>query len=151
MYHKSKVTRESRDIVILSGNKDSSIVIMNKKDYNRKIDYMINERIQQGIYKYNILNELELFQSFLYRHSFNVVTIDNLKLRQIIDQTRTVIAEYLKPLTKIKLVITNTQQFPSMLNNVPLSKDEEDVSYDLASVFTNISIKVFKNYSLYLR
>ena len=31
--------------------------IMNKKDYNRKIDYMINERIQQGIYKYNILNE----------------------------------------------------------------------------------------------
>ena len=124
---------------------------MNKKDYNRKIDYMINERIQQGIYKYNILNELELFQSFLYRHSFNDVTIDNLKLRQIIDQTRTVIAEYLKPLTKIKLVITNTQQFPSMLNNVPLSKDEEDVSYDLALVFTNISIKVFKNYSLYLR
>ena len=121
MYHKSKVTRESRDIVILSGNKDSSIVIMNKKDYNRKIDYMINERIQQGIYKYNILNELELFQSFLYRHSFNVVIIDNLKLRQIIDQTRTVIAEYLKPLTKIELVRTNTQQFPSMLNNVPLS------------------------------
>ena len=116
---------------------------MNKKDYNRKIDYMINERIQQGIYKYNILNELELFQSFLYQHSFNGVTIDNLKLRPIIDQTRTVIAEYLKPLTKIKLVITNTQQFPSMLNNVPLSKDEEDVSYDLASVF--------KNYSLYLR
>ena len=124
---------------------------MNKKDYNRKIDYMINERIQQGIYKYNILNELELFQSFLYQHSFNGVTIDNLKLRPIIDQTRTVIAEYLKPLTKIKLVITNTQQFPSMLNNVPLSKDEEDVSYDLALVFTNISIKVFKNYSLYLR
>ena len=124
---------------------------MNKKDYNRKIDYMINERIQQGIYKYNILNELELFQSFLYQHSFNGVTIDNLKLCPIIDQTRTVIAEYLKPLTKIKLVITNTQHFPSMLNNVPLSKDEEDVSYDLASVFTNISIKVFKNYSLYLR
>ena len=121
MYHKSKVTRESRDIVILSGNKDSSIVIMNKKDYNRKIDYMINERIQQGIYKYNILNELELFQSFLYQHSFNGVTIDNLKLRPIIDQTRTVIAEYLKPLTKIELVRTNTQQFPSMLNNVPLS------------------------------
>ena len=124
---------------------------MNKKDYNRKIDYMINERIQQGIYKYNILNELELFQSVLYQHSFNGVTIENLKLRPIIDQTRTVIAQYLKSLTKIKLVITNTQQFPSMLNNVPLSKDEKDVSYGIASVFTNISIKVFKNYSLYLR
>ena len=91
------------------------------------------------------------FQSVLYQHSFNGVTIENLKLRPIIDQTRTVIAQYLKSLTKIKLVITNTQQFPSILNNVPLSKDEKDVSYDIASVFTNISIKVFKNYSLYLR
>ena len=45
MYQKSKVIRENRDIVILSGDKDSSIVIMNKKDYNRKIDDMINEGI----------------------------------------------------------------------------------------------------------
>ena len=45
MYHKSKVIRENRDIVKLSGDKDSSIVIMNKKDYNRKIDDMINEGI----------------------------------------------------------------------------------------------------------
>ena len=35
-------------------------------------------------------------------------------------KTGKVIAEYLKPLTKNELVITNTQQFPSMLNNVPL-------------------------------
>ena len=45
MYQKSKVIRENRDIVILSGDKDNSIVIMNKKDYNRKIDDMINEGI----------------------------------------------------------------------------------------------------------
>ena len=51
------------------------------------------------------------------------------------------IAEYLKPLTKIEFVITNTQQFPSILNNVPLSKDEEDVRYDVESLFTNIPIK----------
>ena len=51
------------------------------------------------------------------------------------------IAKYLKPLTKNELVTTNTQQFPSMLNNVPLSVDEEDVSYDVESLFTNIPIK----------
>ena len=47
---------------ILLGNKGSSIVIMNKKDYNRKIDDMINEGIQQGKYEEtddNILKELE--------------------------------------------------------------------------------------------
>ena len=74
MCYKTKVIRENRDNVILSGDKDSSIVIMNKKYYNRKIDDMINERIQQGKYKetdYNILKELESFQSFLYRYFKN--------------------------------------------------------------------------------
>ena len=62
MYHKTKLIRENKDIVILSDDKDSSIVIMNKKDYNRRIDYMINEGIQQEKYKEtddNILKELE--------------------------------------------------------------------------------------------
>ena len=74
MDHKTKVIRENRDNVILSGDKDSSIVIMNKNYYNRKIDDMINERIQQGKYKEtddNILKELESFQSFLYRYFKN--------------------------------------------------------------------------------
>ena len=76
------------------------------------------------------------------------ITVDNLKFRPIINHTRScyykagkVIAEYLKPLAKNELVITNTQQFPSMFNNVPLSRDEEDVSYDVESLFTNIPIK----------
>ena len=74
MYHKSKVIRENRDIVILSGDKDSSIVIMNKKDYKRKIDDMMNEGIQQEKYKEtdgNILKEVESFQSFLYKNFKN--------------------------------------------------------------------------------
>ena len=37
--------------------------------------------------------------------------------------------------------INNTQDFPAMLNNVPISEDEEDVSYDLESLFANIPIK----------
>ena len=51
MYHKTKLIRENEDITILPGDKDSSIVVMNKKDYNRKIDDLINEGIQQGKYK----------------------------------------------------------------------------------------------------
>ena len=68
---------------------------------------MIHERRQQGKYKEtddNILKELESFQSFLYRHfkarffaiakthkfeNINDITIDNLKLCPIIDQTGT--------------------------------------------------------------
>ena len=46
-----RLIRENEDITILSGDKDSSIVVMNKKDYNRKIDDLINEGIQQGNYK----------------------------------------------------------------------------------------------------
>ena len=51
------------------------------------------------------------------------------------------IAEYSKPLTKNELVITNTQQFPSMLNNLPFSEGEEDVSYNVDLLFTSIPVK----------
>ena len=51
------------------------------------------------------------------------------------------IAEYLKPLTKNEFIISDTQQFPSMLNNISLFEDEEDISYDVESLFTNIPIK----------
>ena len=47
---------------------------MNKKDYNRKTDDMINEGRQQGKYREtydNILKELESFQSFLYENFKN--------------------------------------------------------------------------------
>ena len=71
----------------------------------------------------------------------------NLKLRPIIDQTGTcyyktgkVISKYLRPLTKNEFVISNTQDVSTMLNNVPISEDEEDVSYDVESLFTNIPL-----------
>ena len=80
--------------------------------------------------------------------NINDITVDNLRLRLIIDQTGTcyyktgkTITEYLKSLKKNEFVITNTQQFPSMLNNVPLSENEEDVSYDVESLLTNIPVR----------
>ena len=47
-----------------------------------------------------------------------------------------------KPPCNYQLPMINLfQQFPSMFNNVPLSEDEEDVSYDVESLITNSPIK----------
>ena len=66
----------------------------------------------------------------------------------MIDQTgmccykaRKVIWQYLKPLTENEFVINSTQDFSSVLNNISISEDEEDVSYDVESLFTNILMK----------
>ena len=76
------------------------------------------------------------------------INVTNLKLWPIIDQTGTcyyktgkVISKYLKPLTKNEFIINSTQDFPAMLNNIPIPEDEEDVSYDVELLFTNIPIK----------
>ena len=55
--------------IVLSGDKHSSVVGINEKDYILKVDNMMNEGIQQG--KYEWANEkthedLEKFQHFLY-------------------------------------------------------------------------------------
>ena len=51
-YNKTKSLRDNKNIVILSENFDSSIVKMNKKDYDKKVEEMINE----GIGNMNKLN-----------------------------------------------------------------------------------------------
>lgn len=78
------------------------------------------------------------------------ITTDKLKFRPIIAQTGTytykaaqIIAKYLKPLVSDNpYIINNTQQFPSMLKEQPpLQEDEEYVSYDVESLFTNVPVK----------
>ena len=77
------------------------------------------------------------------------VNLNDLKLRPIIDQTGTcyyhagkVIAEYLKPLADNEYVIKDTQTFPALLKELPpLKADEEEVSYDVESLFTSVPIK----------
>ena len=51
-YNKTKSLRDNKNIVILSENFDSSIVRMNKKDYDKKVEEMIHE----GIGNMNKLN-----------------------------------------------------------------------------------------------
>ena len=74
------------------------------------------------------------------------ITVANLKFGLIIDQTGTfiynvvkVISDYFISLCKNEYSINDTQKFPSKLSSIPpLQDDEEDVSYDVESLFTNI-------------
>ena len=85
-------------------------------------------------------------------HKFNFtkdITRDNLKFRPIIDQTGTytyktaqIIGEYLRPLSRNEYTINDTQQFADSIKNLPpLPQDEECVSYDIESLFTNVPLQ----------
>ena len=172
--------RDNDNIVLLAGDKDSSIVIIDKTEYTNNIDNMINDGIDNLKYTRTedaTLTNLHNFQQFLYRnfkthekyrdmrpnsnqpgrlfatakthkfHSYDDITIDNLKLRPIIDQTGThthaaskTISQYLQPLAKNDYVINNTLKFPDILKNTDLDEDFEDVSYDAESLFTSIPV-----------
>ena len=64
---------KDRNLVVVSGDKESCVVIMNKSDYQNKMQQMINDGIRDGIYKVtadNILDDLKTFKSFLYRNFY---------------------------------------------------------------------------------
>ena len=70
-YKNLKNIIKDENVAILSGDKDSSIVIMQKDDYNHKLQQMIDEGIKNGIYtptEDNTLNDLRKFQVFLRRN-----------------------------------------------------------------------------------
>ena len=130
--------------------------------------------------------DLKRFQDFLYRnfskyekydmlpssnqpaqiygtaktHKFddiNEITVDSLKFRPIIAQTRTymyktaqVISEYLKPLYENNdFIIKNTQDFAQIIREQPpLEENEEYVSHDVESLFTNVPIHDTRKYIL---
>ena len=55
----------------------------------------------------------------------------------------------LKPLCKNEFSIGNTQSFQKKIRDFPpLESEEEDVSYDVESLFTNIPLKETLNYIL---
>ena len=167
-------------IVILAADKESCTVILNKSDYIRKVNNIIEEGMQQGKYIETIdttQSDLKHFQDFLYRHfkrsehydqmrpvsnqpgrffatakthkftSLNDITVENLKLRPIIDLTGTytyntskVIANYLRPLSKNQYTISDTLKFPDLLKSADTNANYEDVSYDVESLFTSIPV-----------
>ena len=65
---------QNKDIVVVKGDTDSSVVIMKKLDYAIKLDTMIDYGIMKGTHvetNDNTLKELLLFQDFLYRNFRN--------------------------------------------------------------------------------
>ena len=59
----------------------------------------------------------------------------------MIYNTAKVISDYLKPLSKNKYTINNTLSFADMIKRLPpLPDDEEYVSYNVVSLFTNITL-----------
>ncbi|XP_066934351.1 uncharacterized protein [Clytia hemisphaerica] len=163
---------------------------MNRLDYINKLQGMIDDGINNGIYKQaedTTLHDLKIFKDFLYRnfnkyehykdmiptanqpaqlyglaktHKFNNINnidVRNLKFRPIIAQVGTctykaaqIIAKYLQPLlSENEYMINNTQKFPTMLKNQPpLQHDEEYVSYDVESLFTNVPVRETIDYIL---
>ena len=58
---------------MVSDEKESCVVIVNKSDYQNKMQQMINDWIHDGIYKVtvdNTLDDLKTFKSFLYRNFY---------------------------------------------------------------------------------
>ena len=67
-YKELKTLRHNKDVVLLKGDKDSSIVIMNKTDYIKKIETMIEEGIRNGTYAETddtTMQDLKQSQDFL--------------------------------------------------------------------------------------
>ena len=98
----------------------------------------------------------------LYRtaktHKFNniqEINKEKLKFHPIIDQTGTysynaaqVISQYLKPFCKNEFTINDTQSFSADIKNIPPLQEDEHVSYDVESLFTNIPINETIDYIL---
>ena len=183
-YTYSNLKRLIKDdtLVVIPGDKDSCVIIMDKVDYVTKMEEMIKNGIQKGVYvetEDNTLRDLKHFQDFLYRNfknnehynkmyptsnqpaqlygtakthkheNIDEINVQSLNFRPIIAQTGTctynaaqVISNYLKPLyTCNEYIIGNTQDFSKLIQEQsPLQLDEEYVSYDIESLFTNVPI-----------
>lgn len=179
-YNKLKELTNNPNIVILEGDKETAIVIMNKEDYVNKMNQMIDAGIEDGTYAESddtTLEDLKHFKQFLQRNfsdhpkykkmaptshrparmygsakthkfdSYDEITVENLKLRPIMDQCGTmvytaaqIIAEYIRPLNDSKYIIQDTLKFPNILAEQDLKTDEEDISYDVESLFTNVPV-----------
>ena len=58
-------------LAIVSGDKDSCVVILTREDYNDKLEAMLNDGISKGIYAHTedtTLRDFKLFQDFLRRN-----------------------------------------------------------------------------------
>ena len=71
-YNLLKPLQTNKDIILLSGDNDSSVVILDISCYKEKGNRLINDGIIKGVYileeNDNTLTELKSFQNFIYRN-----------------------------------------------------------------------------------
>ena len=65
-YKHLKTLTENKDLVVLSGDKDSCLVILKRSDYDRKLQSMIDEEITNGTYAPTTDWTLTDFKKFQY-------------------------------------------------------------------------------------
>ena len=67
-----KPLQRNKDIVLLSVDKDSYVVILDKAYYREKINKLVNDGISKGVYVIkgndSTLSELKSFQNFVCRN-----------------------------------------------------------------------------------
>ena len=81
-YHNLRGMIQNKDIVVVNGDKDSSVVIMKKSDYVINLDTMIDDGIMKATYVKstdNTLKELSQFQDFLHRNFHNYERYKDMK------------------------------------------------------------------------
>ena len=64
-----RIINDPTNIAVVSGDKESCVVIMNRSYYFQQLQHMIDEGIENGVYsltKDRTLEDLKLFRSFTY-------------------------------------------------------------------------------------
>ena len=81
-YNNLKAFIKNKNLCVLSGDKDSCIIIMNRQDYFQKLEDMLNKGIKRGTYERSTnttKQDLETFQSFLYWNFKNHPSYDKMR------------------------------------------------------------------------
>ena len=72
----------NKNIVVLAADKETCTVILNRTDYQNKVNNMINEGIAEGKYIETVDNthkDLKRFQDFLYRNLYKHEQYENMR------------------------------------------------------------------------
>ena len=83
-YNDLKRLIKNKNLCILSGDKDSCVIIMNKQDYIQKLEGMLDEGIKRGTYERSTdptKHDLETLQRFLYRNFKNHSSYDKMRTK----------------------------------------------------------------------
>ena len=71
MYKNLRNLIENKDLVVVSGDKDSCVVILKRSDYDKEFQSMIDEGTTNGTYAPTLkstLTDLKKFKDFLHRN-----------------------------------------------------------------------------------